>query len=218
MLREPTSDNNGVGIRLNNTSTPSASLHVSGTARFTSWTAIAANVTPTTALDVYGTISASNIHSAGIVTATFFEGDGSRLTNLPAVVTDRIVSGTTNVTANNDQSITFTTAGNQRMVIDERGFVGVGTTTPSTALDLSGTMTLRNASAHHKSCITNYVVNTATPAALRDCDGNLLAVNRHYKLNAWIGGTGTRTGAEAFVSSDGTNMTIFQIIRKRCYQ
>jgi hypothetical protein len=50
--------------------TPSASLHISGTAMVTSWTAIGANVTATTALDVYGTISATGVSVSGIVTAT----------------------------------------------------------------------------------------------------------------------------------------------------
>lgn len=79
------SKNLGIG-----TTAPSSTLHVSGTARITSWTAIAANVTPTTELDVYGTISATNILAANIVTATYFEGDGSRLTGIASGTADNL--------------------------------------------------------------------------------------------------------------------------------
>jgi hypothetical protein len=73
------------------TTTPSQTLHVSGTAITTSWTGInfssAANVTPTAPLEVSGTVS-----------ATHFVGDGSGLTGL-AASGDRITSGTAAVTA-----------------------------------------------------------------------------------------------------------------------
>ena len=119
------------------TTGPSATLHVSGTARIASWTTIASNVTPTVELDVYGTISATNIRAANIITATYFEGDGSRLTNLPGGTTDRIVSGTTNVTTHENTSITFTTAGSQRMIIDEAGRVGIGALDPNDNLHIA---------------------------------------------------------------------------------
>jgi len=77
------------------------------------------------------------IKANGIVTATYFEGDGSRLTNLPSGASDRIVSGTTSVTASLNNSITFTTSGTQRMVIGANGNIGIGTSTPGTTLDLA---------------------------------------------------------------------------------
>lgn len=49
---------------------PSSTLHVSGTMRITSFTAIGANVTPTTALDVYGTVSATALRLNNQVTAS----------------------------------------------------------------------------------------------------------------------------------------------------
>ena len=73
----------GLGI-----TAPSSSLHVSGSARITSWTMINSNVTPTAPLEVSGTIS-----------ATRFVGDGSGLTNITAASSDRIVSGTGNATS-----------------------------------------------------------------------------------------------------------------------
>jgi hypothetical protein len=74
------------------TTAPSSTLHVSGTARVSSWTTIASNVTPSAALDVYGTISATNLLVNGVpVTGQ----------------TDRIVSGTANVIANNSSGVSM---------------------------------------------------------------------------------------------------------------
>ena len=96
--------------------------------------------TATQALDMGG----FNVINAGGVSATHLEGDGSLITNIPAsaitgMSADNIVSGTTNVTAYENTSITFTTAGSQRMVVDEQGNIGIGTTTPTKALTVSGT-------------------------------------------------------------------------------
>lgn len=51
----------GLGIHTNQIS---ATLQVSGTARISSWTVIAANVTPTAELEVYGRVSASSSATA----------------------------------------------------------------------------------------------------------------------------------------------------------
>lgn len=84
------------------------------------------------------------ISVTGIVSASYFEGDGSRLSNLPSgSAYDRIVSGTTSVIANQNTSITFTTAGNQRMVVGAGGHVGVGTSTPGTAFEVAGASGVR---------------------------------------------------------------------------
>ncbi len=51
---------------------------------------------------------------------------------------DRIVSGTTNAIAWQDRSLTITTAGSQRMVVGENGYIGIGTSNPTGALDIRG--------------------------------------------------------------------------------
>jgi hypothetical protein len=59
---------------------------------------------------------------------------------LPAVwaLTDRIVSGSTSILAGNNTSLTFTTAGTQRMVVGTTGNVGIGLALPSAPLEVAG--------------------------------------------------------------------------------
>jgi hypothetical protein len=96
--------NVGVGL---GTAAISQTLHVSGTARITSWTTVAANLSPTAALDVYGTVSATN-----------FVGDGSGLTGI-AANGDRLTSGTAFVQAVRDRggevsgTLTLTSTGDE---------------------------------------------------------------------------------------------------------
>ncbi len=57
-----------------------------------------------------------------------------------SVDTDRITSGTTSVITHQDTSITLATAGLERMIVGNNGNIGIGTSAPATALDVSGTL------------------------------------------------------------------------------
>ena len=83
-----------------------------------------------------GTVSAS-----GIVSATAFVGDGSSLTGISTASGDQVISGTTNITANENSSISFTTNGSTSMILTDSGqlALGEGTADPSAILDISTT-------------------------------------------------------------------------------
>lgn len=113
----------------------------------------------TTSTPTFDGLTASNI-----VTATYFEGDGSRLTSVTAASSDRITSGTTNVIANgNTGYVSFTSSGvttgyyspegvfaavgistssNQASftTVYASGNIGIGTTAPSATTHVSGTL------------------------------------------------------------------------------
>ena len=134
---------------------PSASLHVSGTTRITSWTAINANVTATAPLDVYGTVS-----------ATAFVGNGSGLTG---VTGDRITSGTAGVFVSNTGVINFRTGGVTTGYFDASGLLvtpGISITSAygisSTSGSFSGTSTTLRVSQNGS--ILNYSPNLRTVA------------------------------------------------------
>ncbi|NBV54547.1 MAG: hypothetical protein EBR79_02410, partial [Proteobacteria bacterium] len=90
---------------------------------------------------VSGTYLNARFISGTTITGSF-AGDGSGLTNL-SVSGDRISSGTTNITTNSATStISFTTAGTQRMVIQSSGNVGIGTATPAAQLSVAGNVSV----------------------------------------------------------------------------
>lgn len=134
---------------------------------------------PLAKLDVAGTISASDAIQvgssslacgAGIAGALRYADGNIEYCNGTAwaamvgaadAMGDRIVSGTTNVTAHEDRSITFTTAGAQRAVIGANGRVGIGTDNPTRELSVSGSglagvMSVANYSAGHPVRITHF--------------------------------------------------------------
>jgi len=88
---------------------------------------------PQTELEVDGTISATNIRAANIITATYFEGDGRRLTGVVATAapSDRIVSGSLDrtriVAVSNTGYISVTQNGGETAWFDPtRGLVTLG--------------------------------------------------------------------------------------------
>ncbi len=87
---------------------------------------------PNANLDVYGTISATN-----------FVGDGSGLSGVTAGIIDRIVSGSTTAIVWQDRSLTISTAGSQRIIVGENGYVGLGTADPAGRLDVRGAGTTK---------------------------------------------------------------------------
>ncbi|PPD25164.1 MAG: hypothetical protein CTY21_14330, partial [Methylomonas sp.] len=113
---------------------------------------------PLAKLDVVGTISASDAIqvgssglacSAGIAGALRYSGSNiefcngvswSALVGAAEAMGDRIVSGSTNIIAHQDRSLTFTTDGAQRMVIGKNGRFGFGTATPIREVQIEGTM------------------------------------------------------------------------------
>src|SRR5690606_24314227 len=112
---------------------PSATLHVSGT------------ISATEAIQV-GTSRLTC--GAGIAGALRYHGSNIQFCNGVAwgnlvgaaeAMGDRIVSGSTSIIAHENQSLTFTTAGAQRMVIGESGNVGIGTDSPRQSLHVVNT-------------------------------------------------------------------------------
>lgn len=109
--------------------------------------------TPRAKLDINGTISASDAIQVGASSLTCGAGiPGAIRYNAGSMefcngtfwgafggggaLDDRITSGTTNVMAYQDTSITFSTAGSQRMILGANGHLGLGTNTPIYSIDV----------------------------------------------------------------------------------
>lgn len=127
--------NGNVGI---GTLQPSATLTVSGTISATNAIQLGQN-TIACANGVSGSIRYNTTSN----TVQFCNGTGwvslsSGTTGGGNPVGDRIVSGTTNAIASENQSLTISTAGSPRMLVGADGKVGIGTITPTVGLDVFG--------------------------------------------------------------------------------
>lgn len=112
-------------VGVNGVITPTATLQVSGTF-IVSQTGQDSLASASLAVDARGISVSSIVHYAGVSGNAM--GAGS----------NQIVSNTTNVTAYSAGSVTITTNGSQRMVVDSSGNVGIGTATPNQPLTVNG--------------------------------------------------------------------------------
>ncbi|PIZ31118.1 MAG: hypothetical protein COY40_02925, partial [Alphaproteobacteria bacterium CG_4_10_14_0_8_um_filter_53_9] len=97
-----TSTNDGVYKIYSEGSVDKIQLHSAGLSYFNGGNVGIGTVTPDASLTVVGLVSATGVSVSGIVTATYFEGDGSRLTGIAGGDADRIVSGTTSAIITNE--------------------------------------------------------------------------------------------------------------------
>jgi hypothetical protein len=91
----------------------------------------------------------------------------------------------------------FTTQqGNERVRIATNGNVGIGPTSPSTKLDVSGGISYAN--SRIKEYMNSYVVNKDSPKTLKNYNGNEITSSYNgyvYRVRLTTTGTGTNTGA-----------------------
>jgi hypothetical protein len=103
--------------------------------------------TPTATLQVSGTFTVSTtgqnslasaslaVDSRGVSVSSIVHINGSAVDGIGAG-SNQIVSGTSNVTVNQNSSVTITTAGSQRMVVAANGNVGIGSVNPLGRVDV----------------------------------------------------------------------------------
>ncbi|MBX2989344.1 MAG: tail fiber domain-containing protein [Bdellovibrionaceae bacterium] len=157
-----------------------------------------------------GTYTSVTVDATGRVTA------GTSPTTLAGYgITDAVKAGgqdgALTLGTSNNTALTINTNNNPRVTVLSGGNVGIGTATPAGKLNVEGDLTLSMNGVVSKNCIRNYTgLTTAAPASLVDCSGTALALNRQYRLTAWVAGTSLATGAQAVVTSDGTNFLLYK--------
>lgn len=144
------------------------------------------------------------IYLTGTISATNFVGSGAGLTNLPASVTDRTISGTTQAIAYSNTSLSLVTAGVERMVIGTTGLVGIGQQ-PVTgqALSINGDTTMTGALNLLDS--TYYTVAVGTGALRNNNSSNNVGIGYYAGLNN-KGGSSVVIGYQAGISNTGSNL------------
>lgn len=152
----------------NNSSTPSATLHVSGTARITSWTAIAANVTPSVALDVYGTVSTTVLNTSQII--------GGSTLNVSATSAINNIIGTTFVTHLTGMGLA----------------IGTNNVNPSATLHVSGSLIVSNSPGTISVSTYVNVGSPTTPPACNATNKGNVFMNTTTNCLQYCDGTANR--------------------------
>jgi hypothetical protein len=168
-----------------------------------------------------GTVTANNANvtnnvAANIITANFFYGDGSNISNVTSLPNDKISNGTSQVYVTLNGNVTSTVAGYDTLVVTATGANITGT------LNATGNLTAVDANLGN-SVTANYFVgnlygaaNTATSATTAgtvttNAQPNITSVGTLTSLsvtgNADSGNVNATGGVFTYVNGNGANLT-----------